>query len=206
MKISRRDALMGASAAAVVTGAATAPLTIEAAPADDPVIPLARQLRAATDAWSSAIDAFEDASNRAGFDKFYYDGLVQVDTSDGRCTWGASEIREAAEAGREHDRLTPEQRDAALAEIERRRREGQDVRRELGLEPLWQQVEQWKARFWDLHARVLEMPAATPRGILAKLRGFYHADEIADMRAGGEPDDLPAEWAASIYRDLERLA
>ena len=206
MNITRRDALKGASAAAVVTGAATAPLTIEAALTDDPVIPLARQLRAASVAWLSAEDAFEDASNRAGFDKFYYDGLVQVDTSDGRCTWDAGEIRAAAEAGRDHDRLTPDQRDAALAEIERRQREGQEVRRELGLEPLWQEVEQWKARFWDLHARVLEMPATTPRGILAKLRGFYHDGEIADMRAGGEPDDLPAEWAASIYRDLERLA
>ncbi len=206
MNITRRDALLGATAAAVVTGAATAPLTIEAAPADDPVIPLAQQLRAATDAWSSASDAFEDACNRVGFDECYYDGLIPVDTSDGRCTWGAGEIREAAEAGRDHDRLTPDQRDAALAEIERRQREGQAVRRELGLESLWQELEHWKARFWDLHARVLEMPATTPRGILAKLRGFYHHDEIAEMRAGGEPDDLPAEWAASVYRDLERLA
>ncbi len=92
MNITRRDALMGAAAAAVVTGAATAPLTIEAAPVDDPVILLARQLRAATDAWSSAIDAFEDACHRVGFDECYYDGLVQVDTSDGRCTWGASAL------------------------------------------------------------------------------------------------------------------
>ncbi len=206
MNITRRDALMGATAAAVVTGAATAPLTSEAAPADDPVIPLAQQLRAATDAWSSSIDAFEDAANRVGFDECYYDGLIPVDTSDGRCTWGASEIREAAEAGRNHDRLTPDQRDAALAEIERRQRAGQELRRELGLEPLWQELERWKARFWDLQARVLATPATTPRGILAKLRGFYHHDEIAEMRAGGEPADLPAEWAASIYRDLERLA
>ncbi len=211
MKISRRDALLGVNAVAAVTAVTAAPLAlkaagIEAAPANDPVIPLARQLRVATDAWSSAIDAFEDASNRVGFDECYYDGVVPVDTSDGRCTWDASEIREAAEAGRKHDRLTPDQRDAALGEIERRQREGQAVRRELGLESLWQELEHWRARFSDLHARVLDTPAATPRGILAKLRGFYHHDEIADMRAGGEPDDLPAEWAASVYRDLERLA
>ena len=206
MNITRRDALVGATAAAVVTGAATAPLTIKAALADEPVIPLARQLGAVRDAWSSAIDAFEDASNRVGFDECYYDGLIPVETSDGRCTWGASEIREAAEEGRNHDSLTPDRRDAALAEIERRQCEGQEVRRELGLEPLWQEVEHWKARFWDLHARVLDTPATTPRGILAKLRGFYHDHEIAEIRAGGEPDDLPAEWAASVYRDLERLA
>ncbi len=44
-------------------------------------------------------------------------------------------------------------------------------------------------------------------GVLAKLRAFYHDEEIAQMRAGDDPDDgLPEEWTASIYRDLERLA
>ena len=71
--ITRRDALMGATAVAAVTAVTAAPLAlkaagIEAALADDPVIPLARQLRVASDAWFSAIDAFEDASNRVGFD------------------------------------------------------------------------------------------------------------------------------------------
>ncbi len=172
MNITRRHALLGATAAAVVTGAATAPLTIKAAPAVDPVIALARRLRAASAAWLSAKDAFEDACHRVGFDVWDYDGPVAVDTSDGRCTRGASDIREAAEDGRQHA--------------------GQALRRELGLEPLWREAEHWKARFWDLHARVLNLPAATPRGILAKLRGFYHDDEIAQIRAGGEPgDDLP---------------
>ncbi len=206
MNITRRDALLGASAAAVVTGAATAPVTIEAALADDPVITFARQLRAASDAWLSAEEAFEDACHRAGFDVCYHEGLVPVETSDGPCTWGADEIREAAEDGRDRDRLTPAQRDAALAEIARRQRVGRELRRALGLESLWREAAHWKARFWNLHARVLVMPVTTPRGILAKLRGFYHEDEIAQMRAGGEPDDdLPAAWAASVYRDLERL-
>ncbi len=39
MQISRRDALLGATAAAVVTGAATAPLAVKAALIGDPVLP-----------------------------------------------------------------------------------------------------------------------------------------------------------------------
>ncbi len=188
MNITRRDALMGASAAAVVTGAATAPRTIQAALAGDPVIPLARRLRAASAAWLSAEDAFEDACHRVGFDICYHEGLVPMETSDGPSTWGADEIWEAAE-------------------IARRQRAGRELRRALGLEPLWREAAHWKARFRDLDARVLEMPAATARGILAKLRGCYSDHEIAQIRAGNEPDDdLPAEWAASVYRDLERLA
>ena len=74
MQISRRDALMGATAAAVVTGAITAPLAIKSAGvqavlAGDPVVALVAQLRAATKAWYAAEDAFEEAAHRepAGF-------------------------------------------------------------------------------------------------------------------------------------------
>ena len=57
-----------------------------------------------------------------------------------------------------------------------------------------------------MHARLLDMRAATPGGVLAKLQGFYDG-EITEIIAGADPyNDLPAEWAASIYRDLERLA
>ncbi len=149
MSISRRDALMGATAAAVVTGAATAPLTA------DPVIGLSDQLRDVWKAWMSAQNVYEEACHRVGFSTCY---------------------------------------------------DGHDVRRELGIDPLWQEEQRLKARFWDLHARVLDMPATTMRGVLAKLQGFYDG-EIAEIMAGDDPyNDLPAEWAASIYRDLERLA
>ncbi len=131
MNITRRDALMGATAAAVVAGTA-APRTIKAALAGDPVSALARRLRTASEAWASAEDTFENACHHVGFDVCAYDGLVPVDTLDGPCCWGASEIREAAEDGRDHDWLTPEQRDAALAESARLQRED----RELDLEPL----------------------------------------------------------------------
>ncbi len=108
MTITRRDTLMGATVAAVVSGTATSPRSMKAAPAGDPVIALARRLRAASEAWASAEDTFENACHHVGFDVCAYDGLVPVDTLDGPCCWGASEIREAAEDGRDHDWLTPD--------------------------------------------------------------------------------------------------
>ena len=65
----------------------------------------------------------------------------------------------------------------------------------------------YKAQFWGLQAHLLDTPATSRGGVLAKLRGFYNDAEIADIRTGGDPDDpLPEKYAASIYRDLERLA
>ena len=200
MQITRRNALLGASAAVAVAGVGKPAL------AGDLVVGLAQQLNAARTAWDSAIDAYEEAAHRVGFNICYDIGLVSVETSDGSCSWSAEEIQAAAEDGRQYHKLTPEQRDAALAEIERRQRKGHEVRRELGIETLHEEVEHWTARFWDLHARLLDTSASTPGGVLAKLRGFYHDGEIAQIMAGDDPDsDLPAEWAASIYRDLERL-
>ncbi len=44
-------------------------------------------------------------------------------------------------------------------------------------------------------------------GLLAKFRGFYSDYETANIMAGDLPcDPLDSEFAASIYRDLERLA
>ncbi len=80
------------------------------------------------------------------------------------------------------------------------------MRRELGIESSWQEREHWETQFWDLQARLLDTPAATPGGVLAKLRGFYHDDEIAEIEAGDDVGELPGEFVASIYRDLERLA
>ena len=58
-----------------------------------------------------------------------------------------------------------------------------------------------------MQARLLDTPATTTGGVLAKFRGFYGDDETADIMVGGDPcDPLPEDFAASIYRDLERLA
>ncbi len=73
--------------------------------------------------------------------------------------------------------------------------------------PLWQEEQRLKARFWDLQARLLDTPATTTGGVLAKFRGFYSDGETANIMAGNLPcDPLDSEFAASIYRDLELLA
>lgn len=212
MQISRRDALLGATAAAAVTGLTVIPVAhkaagVRAALAGDPVIDLSAQLNAAREAWDSVGDAFEEASHRVGLSICDGNGLVEVESSDGPCTWSAEEIKAAAEDGRRYHRLTAEQRDAALAKLEWLKTDAQKARQERGTESLWQEVEHWKARFWDLRARLLDTPATTTRGVIAKMRGFYHDEEVAQMMAGDDPDDaLEPEFAASIYRDLERLA
>ncbi len=128
-----------------------------------------------------------------------------METPDGSCIRGASEIREATEDGRQHHRLTPEQRDAALAKLDWLKNDAHKRRRGFGIETLYQEREHWKALFWELQERLLDTTATTPHGVFAKLRGFYHDDEIAGIIAGENPDDLPGDYAASIYRDLERL-
>jgi hypothetical protein len=203
--ITRRTALATA-AAAITTGVVTTTLASKAALAADPVIALAEQHRAASKAWFAAIDIYEDAADRVGFNICYGEGLVTVETPDGTCIWGASEIRAAAEDGRQRHKLTPKQRDAALAKLKWLKTDAARTRRELGIEPLYREREHWNARFWELQERLLDTTATTPHGVLAKLRGFYHDDEIAGIMAGEEPDDLPGDYAASIYRDLERLA
>ena len=155
----------------------------------------------------SAQDVYEEACQRVGFSICALHEMITVKTSDGTACWSAREIKAAVEDGRTHYSLTPQQGDVALARLKQRMLRNRKRCRQLGLEPLWQEEQRLKARYWDLHARLLNMPAATPSGVLAKLRGFYLDGEIAQIRAGDDPvDDLPAEWAASVYRDLERLA
>ena len=58
--------------------------------------------------------------------------------------------------------------------------------------------------FSDAQGRLIAAPAQTPRGVILKMRGYYHGSEIAGIDDGLE--ELSGEYAASIYRDLERLA
>ena len=195
--VTRRGAMLGATAAVAVATVA-APTS---ALAGEPVIEVAHELRAASQAWFDAIDAFDEATHRVGCNWVYYEiSSVEVETSNGCYGWNEEEIRQAAEDGR----IAPDKRDAALAELNQRECEAQEARRELGIESLYQEREHWKARFWDLRAQLLDTPATTPRGVLAKLRGFYHDEEIAAIDDGLE--GLPGEYATSIYRDLERLS
>ncbi len=71
---------------------------------------------------------------------------------------------------------------------------------------LRQEKEQCESRFYELDTRLLHARATTPAGVLGKLRGWYNDVEIAEIRAGSDIDDLPGEYAASIFCDLERIS
>ena len=153
MQITRRDALLGATAAAVTTAAVTAPLAIKsagvkAALVGDPAVDLGQQLRAAWQTWLSAMAAFDEIEDC---------GIPTCGKGGPNCA-------------------------------------------------LFQERARCESRFWELEPRLLDTPATTVGGVLAKLRGFYHDDEIARIKVGETPDPLPEEYVTSIYLDLERLA
>ena len=211
MSISRRDALLGATAAAVVTGATAAPLAIKAALAGDPVIDLAAQVKAAYQASLDADNIYEEVAHDAGWSVCNDFCWTTVTTTTGqRYTWGRETILEAAaRAEQEHERrrITSEERDRALAAIDTQQRKAARVRHDLGLDSVKERKDQTRAQFIDLEARMLDMPALTVAGVLAKMQTWFCDGEIEDMRSGGEPDqEIQTDLAASIYRDLERLA
>ncbi len=119
-----------------------------------------------------------------------------------------SEILEAAAKDEEWGgRITPEERDRALADIDAKMQRAARVRHDLGLDPIKERKDQARARWRDLEAQMLGMPALTVAGVLAKVQSWYCDHEIEAMRSGGEPDNaLETDLSASIYRDLEHLA
>ncbi len=208
MQISRRNAL-ATGAAAVITGAATAPLAmkaagVKAALAGDPVIGLVEQLKAARQARNVADDAYEEAAYKKGFSICADFNWVRVKPADGHeYSWGPDQIRRAATDGR----LTQEQAACYLAEAKDHKKKTDHVRRQLGLGPFKKNTDFWAGRYYQLEAEILDTPALTVAGVLAKLQGWYGDYEIEAMREGENPyDGLDSAWVASIYRDLERLA
>ena len=208
MQISRRDALMGATAAAVVTGVVTAPLASKAALAADPVIELAAQVKAAYRASCEANDVYEAAAHDAGHNICADFDTTTVTAINGQqYGWSRDAVLFAASpGGYMQARVTPEERDRALAAIGVQQRKVARVRHDLGIEPSKEHKDQTRAYWRELEAQMLDMPALTACGVLAKLQSWYSDYEIEDMRSGGYADPLPEEYAASVYRDLERLA
>ena len=214
MNITRRDALLGATAAAAVTGLTAVPLAIKAvgvkaALAGDPVIGLAAQVKAAYRTWIEADNAYEAVAHEAGYNIMADWEVTTGTTTNGeRYHWGREEILQAAARSEEWAvRITPEERDRALAAIDTHQRKAARVRHDLGLDSIKERKNQTRSHWLDLEARMLDTPALTVAGVLAKMQSWYYDGEIEVMRSGGEPDqDIQTDLAASIYRDLERLA
>ncbi len=215
MQITRRNALLGASAAAV-TGLTAVPLAmkasnVRAALAGEPVVALATQVKAAYRASVEADNIYEDVAHDAGWSACNdFDWTTVTTTTGQQYTWGRGSILEAAarveEAG-DFQRITPEERDRALAAIDAQAQRDARTRHDLGLDSVKERKDQTRAHFLDLEAQMLDTPALTVAGVLAKMQSWYCDGEIEDMRSGGEPDqEIQTDLAASIYRDLERLA
>ena len=214
MNITRRNWLLSGAGAAALTAATVVPLAVKAtgvkaALAGDPVIGLVAQFKAAHLAHIEAHEAYEAAAYDAGYNNLAdYPATTGTTTNGEQYHWGREEILEAAERDETwHVRIAPEERNRALAAIDAQQREAARVRRELGLDPLKDHAEQCRAHWRDLEAQMLDTPARTVAGVLAKVQSWYGDSEIEDMRGGGEPDqDMQPDLVASIYRDLERLA
>ena len=186
MNITRRDALLGATAAAVVTGAATAPLAMKAAHtkaalvnADPEIEALLGQLRAA--------EAHHDDLNAA------------------RCAaWERipQNIKEALDA-------YPSRLEAPQTVIDTYHRHYDAC----GAGALDVQSDAVSDRINSIKAQIFQAPAMTLRGTLSKAHIAWQitaidvdvdeTDPDFDGQCGGL-DDPVMIW--SIYRDLERLA
>ena len=207
MSISRRTALLATGAAAITAGVVTAPLASKAALAADPVIELAAQVKAAYRASCEADDAYEAAAHDAGHNICADFDTTTVTAINGQqYGWSRDAVLFAASpGGYMQARVTPEERDRALAVIDADQRKVARVRHDLGLGPIKERKDRTRAHWRELEARLLDTPALTVAGVLAKLQAWYGDHEIEDMRSGGYADPLPEEYAASVYRDLERL-
>ncbi len=213
MRITRRNAL-ATTAAAITTAAITAPLAIKAAGVKaalggDPVVTLAAQVKAAYRASIEADDAYEAAAHEAGHNICAdFDTTTVTAISGQQYGWSRDAILlAAAPGGYCCARVTPEERDRALAVIDTDQRKVARIRHDLGLDPIKERKDQTRAHWRDLEARMLDTPALTVAGVLAKLQSWYCDHEIEAMRSGDEPyHDLQTDLSASVYRDLERLA
>ena len=189
MQISRRDALLGATAAAVVTGAATAPLVIKAAGvkaalAGDPVLP--------------AFEAFEAAR------------LEGIAASDHRLA-----IVEAVEAELppepHRNRAYLEQSDAERKEAaEWRILRARRVTARLGMDE-----DSFMDIYYDrtmlAYETVADIPATTVAGLLCQVRAWWSTyeghrnTEIPKL----DPEESPWEpetVVRRLYHDVARLA
>ena len=213
MQITRRSAL-ATGAAAITTAAITAPLAIKsagvkAALAGDPVIDLAAQVKAAYRAHVETHDTYEDVAHDAGYNICAdFEMTTGMTTNGERYSWSREQVLKAAARDEEWAvRITPEERDRALAAIDAHRHHAARARHDLGLDPLRERKDQTRAHWLDLEARMLDTPALTVAGVLAKVQSWYCDHEIEAMRRWEEPDHpLETDLSASVYRDLARLA
>ena len=187
MSISRRDALMGATAAAVVTGAITAPLAIkaagvEAALAGDPDAALLAQV--------AQFHEVREAFRRAWQEQATY-----------RAQIGALPECPKVSDWRDHPDLD---------DFHKQHRAQDDFLSARGVWRRYDEANKINDRVGSLVNAVFETPAQTAQGVLEKVHIMYIArgdfDEQGDNDLEVFQDDKNNPWFGAVIADLERLA
>ncbi len=230
MNITRRDALLGATAAAVVTGAIAAPLALKAtatkaALAGEPLVVLEAELIKERAAGDNLFALYCTASDKAGD---WTSGWPMADFENPavglmqgwlrRNGFGAAdEKRVTLEDIKEFNRQTqglvsvggevPAQRKAEGRERIRwwiKARRAQDAAREaVGLPQLNAQLDSHHERVNAIEDRLWDTPAETLRGVLIRLREA-HRDYVA-VQCSDDERDFYAVAFGKVLSDLERL-
>ena len=232
MSISRRDALLGATAAAVVTGAATAPLAmkaagVKAALAGDPVLALEREWLAIRkefqerDGWYSRAHDRLPAWARDGKDQhgreWGWPDVGDMPEFKSACKAGLStrasltevdSFNEAAQLAAIKDPKkyaeTIDQCDARVRAWEARQTEKTDLERQAGIDDWDAKSEPFFERQDAVEEKIMATPAHSVTGIAVKLRlAAYYADP---GKEGPESLDWDRKIMFHAFRDAERLS
>ncbi len=232
MQISRRDALLGATAAAVVTGAITAPLAIKAAGvkaalAGEPLIALEqewlaihKELQERGGWWSRAHDRLP-AWARGGEDQHgrnwgwpdvgdlpEFKSACKAGLSTRAPLWEVESFNEAAQLAAAKNPTkhaeTMAQCDARVRAWEARQTEKTDLERQLGFDDWDAKSEPFFERQDAVEEKIMDTPAHSFAGIAVKLRlAAYYADP---GKAGPESLDWDRKIMFHAFRDATRLA
>ncbi len=182
MQISRRDALMGATAAAVVTGTITAPLGIKAALGGDPVLPAYEAFEAARLEYLAICDQAHAVGEAVKAD---LPPEPHQNRTDRDLSWAESEEASEWRGLRNRHvtaRLGMNEDDFCNAYLDR----------------------------VDLaYTALTGIQATTVAGLLCQVRAWWSTYEdmsVAEVPRPEEGDNEPRAVVQRVYHDLERLA
>ena len=226
MQISRRDALMGATAAAITTGAITVPVAIKAAGVKaalvgEPLVALEAKLLEARAASDKIWALYGAASDEAGdwtvgwpVADFSNPALERMrgwisDQPDQRVDLDIiRQFNHRNEASANGDQESLAWRKAEGRERVRwwikARRTQEAAREAAGLPKLEALVESSSRRTSALEDQILDTPPETLRGAVIKLRETHH-DYVDANYLGKGDEDFYAVAFGQVLRDLERL-
>ena len=232
MQISRRDALLGATAAAVTTGAATAPLVIKAAGvkaalAGEPLLVLEQEWLTCNeglkerDRWWSRAYSRLPAWARGGKDQHgrewgwpdvgdlpEFKSACKSGLSTRPASWEVQSFNEAAQLAAienpEKYAETIAQCDARVRAWEARETEKTDLERQAGIDNWDERSEPFFERQDAVEEKIMATPAHSFAGIAVKLRlAAYYADPGEN---GPESLDWDRKIMFAAFCDVERLA